>query len=142
MGAELDGLDSLNATIDDLSRRWGDRAVVYVVGTNVSYSAAVEFGTSPHVITPDDAEVLKFTVDGETVYARSVDHPGTEAQPYMRPAVKGTERKLQGLADSSTSLDQFMEKVAATVEAEAKARAPVDTNTLRSSIRYEEGDSL
>jgi len=43
-----------------------------VVGTNVEYAPDVEFGTGPHVIEPDDAEALRFTIDGEEVFAARV----------------------------------------------------------------------
>jgi HK97 gp10 family phage protein len=59
-----------------------------IVGTNVEYAPDVEFGTGPHVIEPDDAEALRFTVDGEEVFAARVEHPGTEAQPFLRPSLR------------------------------------------------------
>jgi len=60
----------------------------WVVGFSAEYAKPVEFGSEPHVITPDTAEALKFTVDGETVYTSKVNHPGTHPQPYLRPAVR------------------------------------------------------
>ena len=43
----------------------------------------IEFGTEPHEITPKQPEgALAF---GNTV-VKSVQHPGTQAQPFMRPA--------------------------------------------------------
>jgi len=65
-----------------------------VVGTNVEYAPDVEFGTAPHVIEPNDAEALQFTVDGEEVFAARVEHPGTEAQPFLRPALREHEDTL------------------------------------------------
>jgi HK97 gp10 family phage protein len=59
------------------------------VGTNVEYAPYVEFGTLPHVITPDQAEALQWMdpETGEPVFASKVEHPGTEAQPFLLPAV-------------------------------------------------------
>jgi len=54
-----------------------------LVGTNVEYAPHVEFGTQPHAITPTDAEGS----DG-------VDHPGTPAQPFLRPAIREHESDL------------------------------------------------
>jgi HK97 gp10 family phage protein len=66
-----------------------------LVGTNVEYAPDVEFGTQPHVITPTDAEALRFEgSDGDIVYAKSVDHPGTPAQPFLRPALREHESDL------------------------------------------------
>jgi HK97 gp10 family phage protein len=67
----------------------------YAVGTNVEYAPDVEFGTEPHTITPDTKEALKFEgEDGSPVFASKVNHPGTPAQPYLRPALQAHESDL------------------------------------------------
>jgi len=67
----------------------------WAVGSSVDYAADVEYGTAPHVITPDDADALRFPgPDGDPVFAQHVDHPGTPAQPYLRPALKQHESDL------------------------------------------------
>jgi HK97 gp10 family phage protein len=67
----------------------------YVVGTSVEYAPAVEFGSGPHPITPDDADALRFPgPDGNPVFATRVEHPGTPAQPFLRPALREGERDL------------------------------------------------
>jgi hypothetical protein len=43
----------------------------------------LEFGTRPHPITPR-GEALKFEIEGETVYAKSVFHPGTRPLGFVR----------------------------------------------------------
>lgn len=45
-----------------------------------------EFGTRPHVIRPRTATVLRFEINGETVFAKKVNHPGTPKAPFVRPA--------------------------------------------------------
>lgn len=45
-----------------------------------------EFGTRPHVILPRTASVLVFKINGETVYAMKVNHPGSPKAPFVRPA--------------------------------------------------------
>ena len=70
---------------------------------DVGYAAAVEFGSRPHVIRPRRAKVLAWggprTLGGRlraggspTNFARSVNHPGTRAQPYLIP---GFEKALR-----------------------------------------------
>jgi HK97 gp10 family phage protein len=72
-----------------------DGVAAYLVGTSVEYAPDVEFGTQPHVITPTDAEALRFEGSGgDIVYAQSVDHPGTPAQPFLRPAIREHESDL------------------------------------------------
>jgi len=67
----------------------------YVVGTPVDYGPDVEFGTQPHVITPNDGEFLYFEgEDGHLIRKRSVNHPGTPAQPYLRPALREHQSDL------------------------------------------------
>lgn len=49
-----------------------------------SYGEAVEFGTLPHIIRPKSKKALKFKSGGETVFAKKVNHPGTQPQPFIR----------------------------------------------------------
>lgn len=63
----------------------------YAIGSDVAYAAYVEKGTAPHVITGDP---LHFYADGEEVFATRVEHPGTPAQPYLRPALRETRSEL------------------------------------------------
>ncbi|WIC88818.1 minor capsid protein [Streptomyces phage OnionKnight] len=65
------------------------RTAGYVIGTNVNYAAAVEYGTSPHVIKPVNKRALYWP--GAAHPVASVNHPGTRAQPFMRPAIEMTE---------------------------------------------------
>lgn len=64
------------------------RSVGYVIGTNVNYAAAVEYGTSPHVITPKNKRALYWP--GAAHPVAKVNHPGTAAQPFLRPAIELT----------------------------------------------------
>lgn len=69
------------------------------------YSAAVEYGTKPHHIRIRNKKVLAGpkrkapsgwgNISGEyAVYGKKVQHPGTEAQPFMLPAWKFAKKKL------------------------------------------------
>jgi len=80
----------------------------------VGYAAAVEFGTQPHIIRPRRARVLAWggarTLGGRLRkgakadhFARFVRHPGTRAQPYLRPGVEKALQAagiLRGIVDS------------------------------------------
>lgn len=46
---------------------------------DTDYAQYVAEGTSAHIIRPVTAKALKFTVDGQTVFAAVVNHPGTTA---------------------------------------------------------------
>lgn len=47
----------------------------------------VEYPTRPHIIRARGDGMLRFRVGGRIVYAKQVRHPGTQAQPFMRPAL-------------------------------------------------------
>jgi HK97 gp10 family phage protein len=64
------------------------RSIGYVVGTNVNYAAAVEYGTAPHVIKPRDKKALFWP--GAAHPVAQVNHPGTRPQPFLRPAIELT----------------------------------------------------
>jgi len=56
-------------------------ASLKVGGRKAPHAHLVEFDTKPHKITPKEKKALSF--GGKA--AREVDHPGTKAQPFMRP---------------------------------------------------------
>lgn len=69
------------------------------VVADADYAPDVEYGTKPHEIVPRRARALRWATSpggarltgsprrgAEVAFARRVQHPGTKAQPYMRPA--------------------------------------------------------
>ncbi len=61
-----------------------NRVGVVLVGTPVDYAPHVEFGTVAHTITVKNAKVLS---NGKKFFGKTVKHPGTNAQPFLRPAM-------------------------------------------------------
>lgn len=70
--------------------------LVAKVGTNVEYARYVEEGTPPHKITPRRERIARYAEQGRRPAlfwpgaphpVFSVDHPGTRAKPYLRPAL-------------------------------------------------------
>lgn len=57
------------------------------IGATARHASPVEFGTRPHEIRPIRASVLRFEIGGRVIYTKRVSHPGTRAQPFVRPAV-------------------------------------------------------
>lgn len=68
-----------------------------IIGPDTEYAAFVEFGTKPHVIRAKNAKALAFKMGGQTVIVRKVNHPGTKAKPYVRPAFEAWVDTLGGL---------------------------------------------
>lgn len=54
------------------------------VKTNVKYWLAVEYGTKPHKITPKNKKFLAWKEAGSWHFAKEVNHPGTEANPFVK----------------------------------------------------------
>lgn len=93
-----------------------------IVGTNIEYAAAQEFGSGihdpdqPHTITieagfwtgksnkkslafgwPNAPAGMEPDPDTGLFFFRSVQHPGVRAQPYLRPALRETEEEGRSL---------------------------------------------
>ena len=53
------------------------------------YARYVHDGTRPHPIVPKNKKVLAWIPrgSGSAIYARSVNHPGTKAQPWLRESL-------------------------------------------------------
>ncbi|MEU1815133.1 hypothetical protein ABZ543_08040 [Streptomyces roseifaciens] len=47
----------------------------------------VLLGTRPHIIRPRRAKALRFTVDGQVVFAKLVRHPGTQPNNFLGRAL-------------------------------------------------------
>lgn len=54
------------------------------IGSTLDYALAHHEGTKPHIIKPKKARVLRFTAGTRVIYSRSVKHPGTRANRYLK----------------------------------------------------------
>ncbi len=59
----------------------------------------LENGTRPHVISGKRGGLLRFVMNGRTVFARSVHHPGTAERPFMTIARDLGEQSLEHTLD-------------------------------------------
>lgn len=66
-------------------RARGPRGIVEYIA---KYAAAVHDGSAPHIIRARPGKSLRFVVDGQVVYAKSVRHPGAEARPFLADAAR------------------------------------------------------
>ncbi|MEM3066890.1 MAG: hypothetical protein QXI81_06125 [Nitrososphaerota archaeon] len=57
-------------------------------GPQAPYAPFVAYGTRPHIIEPVRARALRFEVDGTTVFAKRVMHPGYAGYPYPKLAIE------------------------------------------------------
>lgn len=106
VGLQIERAAKQNAPVDtgrlrsSITTETGDRFGLPVVrvGTNVEYAPAIEFGSEPYIIEPDEAEALQWTdpKTGEPVFAKKVEHPGIPAQPFLLPAVDEVMSRFRG----------------------------------------------
>jgi hypothetical protein len=71
----------------------GGPAPLGIVICDHEAASFVLHGTKAHVIKPRNRKVLKFEINGRTVFAKQVNHPGTEANNFLLKALIAT-RKL------------------------------------------------
>jgi len=58
----------------------------------------LEFGTKPHVIEPSGS-ALKFEIEGETIYAARVFHPGTKPLGFVRLTQDDLDKSSKEIAE-------------------------------------------
>lgn len=65
---------------------------------HASYSAAIEYGTKPHIIEPTGGKkALAFQKDGQEIIVKKVNHPGTKPNPVMRNAALKVKKQVGGM---------------------------------------------
>jgi Bacteriophage HK97-gp10, putative tail-component len=70
-------------------RRMVEGSVRAEFGATAPYAGFVVDGTSPHTIQARNGRVLRFaTSGGQTLYRRSVNHPGTKPNPFADRALQ------------------------------------------------------
>ena len=82
--------DSIRVKVD------GDRIIIGPDGAD--YAVYVEYGTEPHEIRAKAGGVLVFEINGKTVFATVVHHPGTKPNPF---AERAAQRFLDSLGEKA-----------------------------------------
>lgn len=65
------------------------------VGSNLEHVPSLEEGSKPHKIKRNDGIPLRIKIDGHWVTVDEVNHPGTKAQPFLRPAITENIEEIQ-----------------------------------------------
>lgn len=136
MGIDTDGIDDVRLSLDELQDSLDDSASA-IVGASADHANDVEFGTGPHTIEAKDAQALHFQWKGEEIFVKSVQHPGTEPQPFLRPAAREIRARGEEFMNRTESIEDMIQLAAIEATAEAIRRAPVDDGDLQNSIRWE-----
>lgn len=64
---------------------------------NAPQAAFLEYGTRPHRITAKNARALRWMGPSGPIFAKSVNHPGTRARPWLAPAIEDDAETLIGV---------------------------------------------
>ena len=72
-----------------------DASVSSLDGKSYNLGYLLENGTEPHTILPKNSDTLVFNIDGETIFAKKVNHPGTNPQPHFIPALQKNKFKYK-----------------------------------------------
>lgn len=78
------------------------------VFTNKSHASFLEEGTKPHVIQARKARALRFVKDGNVVFTKSVNHPGTKPTFWFSKAT--TKAEHQVLPELTNDLERIAQK--------------------------------
>lgn len=104
----------LNVIKDRTPRKTGETAKSWTIhyyksGDSVTWEISpdgkedivtyLEFGTKPHVIAPDRGGVLVFEIEGKTIFARYVFHPGTKPLGFVRVTQDDLDKSISEIVD-------------------------------------------
>lgn len=94
--------------VGQLSYSADDRAVT--VRDSAPYAALAQFGgkTKPRIIRPRLTRALRFQIGGITVFAKSINHPGSlvPARPYLGVSAEDEQRIIEDAEDYLAILTQ------------------------------------
>lgn len=71
-----------------IGSRFKNNGLTGIVEATAEHAAYVEYNTRAHIIRAKNAKYLRFKKGGQVHFRKSVKHPGTTAQPFMRPALE------------------------------------------------------
>jgi hypothetical protein len=147
MGVEVNGLDDVFDELEELQDDYGRDGEDWQVGTNVEYAIYLEFGSSSHVIQGNPLLYFE-NEEGQLISKEQVKHPGTDPQPFFRPAAN--EVRLQGPGgfirhntkrdpEEIGSTREFVATLAFALQRRMQEiitdKGLIDTGNLRASVR-------
>lgn len=145
LSLEITGLEELTGILGNLERAAATAGSSSVsVGSDDPVAVYIERGTRPHTIRARNARVLAFEGSGGTVFAVSVNHPGTKANPVLGNALDSSREGITELVNDAFTTVATGGPISAVTAAfrlagdlvvsTAKQHAPVRAGTYRDSI--------
>lgn len=77
------------------TRMESDTTGIVGVGKEAPYGRFVNDGTLPRVITAVNAKALRFVINGNVLFRKSVNHPGIRARHFMEDALSSDRMNIQ-----------------------------------------------
>lgn len=68
---------------DGIVTRVVENKGIVMLNSRVPYGVYVHQGTKPHIIQPSKKQVLRWSDGVRFFFARKVNHPGTQADPFL-----------------------------------------------------------
>ena len=72
-----------------------DNVGTVALNPGIPYAVYVHEGTKPHIIEPRNKMALRWAARGEFVFAKRVNHPGTEKDQFLYDAAENEMPKIQ-----------------------------------------------
>lgn len=76
------------------SWRLEERGENFIVGTDVEYALAQNYGVDPFMIYPRRAQALRFEINGQVIFSKEVSHPGFEGSHFVEGSISATENRI------------------------------------------------
>lgn len=83
-----------------LANHWSQKLISEnerLIDNNLYYAEYVIDGTRPHEIKPRTAGALSFVVNGHTIFAKRVEHPGNQPNPFVEDSILTIEARLEAI---------------------------------------------
>lgn len=133
---DLDGLADVEQELESLRDRWTTNQT-WSVGSDVEYAIVLEMGRGPIIA---DEGYLKFEVDGETIFRKSVS--GHPPYPWFRPAVNEFIANPDAFIAKNTELDsltgvssaeELLQTIAFALQSQMRANASAQSHAVSRS---------
>lgn len=105
---------NLERSVDTRFNRGGLEGIAFLNKNVAQYGPFVHEGTKPHAITPKSKKALRWVSGSRFIFAKKVNHPGTQEDPFLYEALDSQQMAIVGLFRSYTG--RAVDEVAKSIE--------------------------